>query len=141
MLFVSFALGETTYGVEVEEVYGIYHGLPIIPTPDSPQPLAGEVQLADRRVPVVSLRQFAGMDDHQVRLSPRWILVVDHARGPVGFVVDHVNEVVKLTPANLTLWVKGAPGPVGNYVMAVADQGDQRMYLPEFSRLIKDAVE
>ena len=36
MLFVSFVLGGTDYAVEVEEVYGIYHSLPIIPTPDSP---------------------------------------------------------------------------------------------------------
>ena len=141
MLFVSFALGETDYAVEVEEVYGIYHGLPIIPTPDSPSCMAGEVQLVDRRIPVVNLRRFAGMQDAPVNRMPHWILIVDHRQGPVGCVVDHVSEVMKLSPANLSISDDERAGPVGDYVMAVATHGDRRMYVPDFSRLLHDATQ
>jgi purine-binding chemotaxis protein CheW len=141
MLFVSFVLGGTDYAVEVEEVYGIYHGLPIIPTPDSPTCVSGEVQLVDRRIPVVNLRRFAGIHDVHAYRSPYWILIVDHKQGPVGFGVDRVTEVVKLTSANFTISEDTAPGPVGAYVMAVAKHGDRSLFVPDFSRLLHDAVQ
>jgi purine-binding chemotaxis protein CheW len=141
MLFVSFVFGGMNYGVEVGEVYGIYHGLPIIPTPDSAPSVEGEVQLVDRRVPVVNLRHFAGMNDRQSQAGPHWIVVVDDSRGPVGIVVDGVSEVVKLTPSHMTPSDAPFPGPVGEYVMAVATHEDHPMYLPDFGRLLHDAVQ
>ncbi len=141
MLFVSFVLGGTDYAVEVEDVYGIYHGLPIIPMPDSPPRIAGELQLVNRRIPVVNLRRSAGTGDAHAQRSPRWILIVDHRQGPVGLVVDRVSEVVSLTPAHLTISDKAAPGPAGDYVTAVARHGNRPVYLPDFSRLLQDAIQ
>jgi purine-binding chemotaxis protein CheW len=142
MHFVSFMLGGMHYGVEVSDVYGIYHGLPIIPTPDSSPSVAGELQLVDRRIPVVSLRRFAGMRERGgAEHGPEWIVIVENSRGPIGLVVDGVSEVVKLTPSNVILSKSPAPGPVGNYVTAVASHEDHPMYLPDFTRLLHDAVQ
>ncbi len=140
MLFVTFVLGGTDYAVEVDEIHGIYHSLPVIPTPDAPPYIEGEVQLVHRRIPVVNLRRFAGMHDAQSLRSPHWILIVEHREGPVGIVVDKVSEVVKLTPASLTISEDTAPGPVGEYVMAVAKHGGRALYVPDFSRLLCDAT-
>jgi len=115
--------------------------LPIIPTPDSPHPLSGEIQLVDRRIPIVNLHSIADLNENQVCMSPHWILIVDSIKGPVGFIVDRVHEVVRFAPANVTISEESAPGPVGNYVMAVAAHGDRRMYLPDFSRLLNDTVQ
>ena len=142
MRFVAFVLAGMYYGVEIGDVYGIYHGLPIIPTPDASPSLAGEVQLVDRRIPVVSLRRFAGLHDGQsAERGPEWIVIVENSKGPVGLVVDGVSEVVKLAPSNVVLSKEPAPGPVGGYVTAVARHEDRPMYLPDFSRLLQDAVE
>jgi purine-binding chemotaxis protein CheW len=141
MLFVSFVLGGTDYAVEVEEVYGIYHSLPIIPTPDLSPSMEGEVQLVDRRIPVVNLRRFAGIRDGLGQKTPHWILIVDHKQGPIGFMVDGVTEVVRLSPANLTISDQKAPGPVGDYIMAVARHDNKAVYMPDFSRLLHDAVQ
>ena len=141
MLFVSFILGGTNYGVEVDEVYGIYHGLPIIPTPDSPHPLSGEIQLVDRRIPIVNLHGVADSMQTRSCLTPHWILIVDSTKGPVGFVVDRVHEVVRFAPGNVTVSEDSAPGPVGSYVMAVAENAERRVYLPDFSRLLNDTVQ
>ena len=32
---VSFSVGATDYGVDVADIHGIYHGLPLIPNPDA----------------------------------------------------------------------------------------------------------
>jgi purine-binding chemotaxis protein CheW len=139
-VFVRFELGGQAYGVDVAEVYGIYHGLPLIPLPDSPPFMDGEVQLADRRIPVVNLRRFAGMPEMNRGTEPRWILMVHNIHGPVGLTVDRVQEVIRLTKKNLGQPTAHAPSPVAEYVTAVADVAGHPMYLPDFSRLLCDAT-
>jgi purine-binding chemotaxis protein CheW len=138
--FVSFSLGSWSYGVHVADVYGIYHGLPLIPTPDLAANLDGEVQLADRRIPVINLRRFSGMEDPSAGSTARWILMVNDTSGPVGLIVDCVTEVVNLTPENVRLSPDGDTGPVRDYVTAVADSHGQSIYVPDLSRLLHDAI-
>jgi len=139
--FVSFALGEQSYGVEVADVHGIYHGLPIIPNPDTPPFLEGEVQLAGRRVPVINLRRFAGMADIHSCALPRWIVMVNYPAGPVGLLVDRVIEVLKLRASTLRPPADTAVSPVGDYIVAEANHDGGTMYLPDFARLLHDAVQ
>jgi purine-binding chemotaxis protein CheW len=138
---VSFALGDKDFGVDVTDVFGIYHGLAVIPTPDAPAFMDGEVQLADRRIPVVNLRRFAGMSESHPESGRRWILMVSNPQGPVGLVVDKVSEVIRLTPQTLTPMDDDEVNPVANYVVAVANHHGRNLYLPDFSRLIYDAVQ
>jgi purine-binding chemotaxis protein CheW len=138
--FVSFALGQYDYGVNVADVYGIYHGLPLIPNPDMPSNLDGEVQLADRRIPVVNLRRFAGLEDHPSSAQARWILMVHDGDNPIGLIVDKVTEVVKLTPQNVKLNPEADAGPVRDYVTAVADLSGHSLFVPDLNRLLHDAT-
>lgn len=138
--FVSFTLGEQVYAVDVVDVYGIYHGLPLIPNPDSPVYLDGEVQIANRRIPVVNLRRFAGMTDSTAEKTPRWILMINQPGGPVGLIVDRVSEVVRLTPACLIEPEATDQSPVGGYVNAMANHQGRCMWLPDMNRLLRDAV-
>lgn len=138
--FVSFALGSQDFGVDVADIHGIYHGLPIIPNPDTPQFLEGEVQLADRRVPVLNLRRFAGLTDSSEATTPRWILMVNYTSGPVGLVVDRVIEVIKLQPSSLEPPPEAGASPVGDYIVAVANNNGRNLYLPDLSRLLHDAI-
>jgi len=137
--FVTFLLGEENFAVSVGDVYGIYHGLPVIPNPDGPPYLEGEVQFKDRRVPVVNLRRFAGMSepcDHH----GRWIILIHDSSGPVGVVVDHVTEVIRLKPGGLEPAPDNLAGPVSDYITAVVRYQGQSMLVPDFNRLIHDII-
>lgn len=141
MQFVSFVLGQWEYGVNVDDVYGIYHGLPLIPNPDMPSNLDGEVQLADRRIPVLNLRRFSGMDDPAGSSPARWILMVNNGSGgPIGLIVDKVTEVVKLLPSDVKLNPAADAGPVKSYVTAMADLSGHSLFMPDLSRLLHDAT-
>ena len=98
---VSFKLGDCDYGVDVSEVMGIYRGLPVIPTPDMPAHVDGEICLQDQRIPVISMRRFVGMDEPATIPISRWIMVLRHNHGPVGLAVDCVTEVVRLRADSL----------------------------------------
>ena len=138
--FVSFVLGENDYAVNVSEVCGIYHGLSVIPNPDGPAFLEGEILYRNHKVPIVNLRRFAGMSDAQFDRSGRWILMVGDQNGPVGLVVDKVTEVIKLQPNAIEQTTEHVNSPVANYVTAVANHRGRSMLVPDFNRLLHDAI-
>jgi purine-binding chemotaxis protein CheW len=138
---VSFALGEQNYGVEVADVHGIYHGLSVIPNPDTPPFWEGEVQFAGRRIPVINLRRFAGMADVPAGMSPRWIVVINSPTGPVGLLVDRVIEVVRLRASSLEPLDDATLCPVGDYITAAAIHDGGTVLLPDFTRLLHDAIQ
>ena len=139
--FVSFALGEQAYGVDVADVHGIYHGLPIIPNPDNQPYLDGDVQLADQRIPVINLRRFAGMTEAHNLTTPRWIVMVEAVGGPIGLVVDRVIEVLRVEASSIAPPADNTTSPVRDYIMAVANHNGRTMFLPDFTRLVHDAVQ
>lgn len=139
--FVSFALGEQAYGVDVADVHGIYHGLPIIPNPDNQSFLEGDVQLADQRIPIINLRRFAGMSDAHCTAAPCWIVMIEAIGGPIGFVVDRVIEVLRLEASSLKPPADNTTSPVREYITAEANHNGRIMYLPDITRLVHDAVQ
>jgi purine-binding chemotaxis protein CheW len=139
--FVAFSVGDYDYGINVSDVYGIYHYLPMIPLADAPDYMDGEVQVSNQRVPVVNLQRFAGMPRSGSGNSASWIVMVQNSQGPVGLAVDHVNEVVRLTPQNFY----GVPPrldqhPAAAYIEAVVQHRGRNLLLPNIQRLIHDAI-
>jgi purine-binding chemotaxis protein CheW len=139
--FVSFALGDQKYGVEVADVHGIYHGLSIVPNPDTPPFWEGEVQFSGRRIPVINLRRFAGMADAADSPPARWMVVIHGPAGPVGLLVDRVIEVLKLRASSLEAPDDAVLSPVADYVTAIANHDGGTVFLPDFTRLLHDATQ
>jgi purine-binding chemotaxis protein CheW len=138
---VSFRLGEAEYGVDVSEVMGIYRGLPVIPVPGLASHIYGEVTLQGQRIPVVSLRHFVGLDESTTPPINRWIMVLKHALGPIALAVDCVTEVIRLKPESVEPLSQTEGDPVLDYITAEARTGSHRLLLPDFSRLLDDAVQ
>jgi purine-binding chemotaxis protein CheW len=137
---VSFAVGAGDYAVDVADIHGIYHGLPLIPQPEAASFVDGQVQLAGQRVPVVNLRRFCGLPDSAPSSLPGWIVVVDDNHGPVGLAVDAVTEVVRLSPTELEPASPPEYSPLANYIVAVAAYRGRPLLLPDLGRLIHDAT-
>jgi purine-binding chemotaxis protein CheW len=139
--FVSFLLGEHSFGIHVNDVCGVYRGLPVIPTPQTSRYLTGEVQLSNRRVPVVNLRRMAQMSDLPTDEDRQWMVMVRSENGPVGFIVDRVTEVVRLTETDLEIEPTDAPQFGANFISAVAEHRGQKLFLPDLTRLTHDAIQ
>lgn len=137
---VAFQLGGWSYGIDVVDVEGIYHGLPLIPCFKKAPFRDGDVMIRQQRIPVVNLRRFLGAPDY-IENPPGWIVVVKHRGHPVGLVVDCVNEVLKVSVRNLRTAVNPGAGPVGNYVTAKAETPEYSVQLPDFSRLLTEVLD
>ena len=136
---VTFRIGDHEYGADVADVKGIYHGLPMIPTPDAPDVIAGDVHISGERVPVINLPRLFGNKSAE-RSSDWWIIVLTLLGGPIGLIVERVTEVVHLEP-NALREKSDVRHPANDYVIAHAHHQHRVIALMDFTRMIQDQLQ
>ena len=129
MRVVHFQLDDMNFAADVEEIQAICWASPIIPTPDSPEYIEGDLHLRDKRVPVINLRHLLGIAPRRHDEDMR-ILVMQTSKGPVGMLVDKLHEVIKLPPGAVMPPSTGDP----EYISAVVPGCN--LLLPDFERLV-----
>ena len=97
---VVFALAKEEYGLPITKVQEINRMAPITALPQTPSFVEGVINLRGRIIPVIDLRKrfqlpvLAQTDDTR-------IIIVDMDGQTIGVVVDGVNEVVRLSSAQV----------------------------------------
>ena len=127
---VCFELGATSYAVDVEEIEAICCAFPIIPTPDLPSFVEGEMYFRHARMPVINLRRQLGMPARPFDEDAR-VLIYKTKKGLVGLLVDKLSEVQKLPPSA----VKPPSDELPDYIWAVVPAGKGSLLLPDFEKL------
>lgn len=98
---VTFELGSEEYGVDVLSVREIIRMTPITAMPNAPEYVEGVINLRGTVVPILSLRQRFCLPSLEIDSHSR-ILVMEMANGKlIGFVVDGVAEVIRVTADNI----------------------------------------
>ena len=92
---VSFHLGGEEYGLEILRVQEIIRMMDLTRVPNSPDFVEGVINLRGKVIPVIGLRKRFGMSAKDYDKQTR-IVVVEVAGNVVGFVVDSVNEVLRI---------------------------------------------
>ena len=92
---VSFHLGGEEYGLEILRVQEIIRMMDLTRVPNSPDFVEGVINLRGKVIPVIGLRQRFGMGSKEHDKQTR-IVVVEVSGNVVGFVVDSVNEVLRI---------------------------------------------
>ncbi len=96
---VGFRVGGQSYAVPIESVREIVRLPEISAVPQSPEYIAGVMNLRGRILPVVDLRKrfsVPGEDSTKNR-----VLVTSRDGKLVGFLVDAASEVLKITPESI----------------------------------------
>ncbi len=127
---VCFELGTESFAADVEDIEAISSPLPIIPTPDLPASVEGEMYFRHSRMPVISMRRRLGMPARPLDDDTR-VLIFETKNGPVGLLVDKLSEVQKLPPGAIQPPTDGFP----NYIRAVIADRKGNLLLPDFERL------
>ncbi len=91
--YVTFAIGEETYGVEVLKVQEIIGMTQITHVPNSMDFMKGVINLRGSVVPVVDLRIKFRMDEREYDAFTV-ILIVEIQERLIGLIVDSVSDVV-----------------------------------------------
>ena len=93
--FLTFVLGEETYGVDILKVQEIRGWKNVTPIPNAPKHIRGVLNLRGAIVPILDLRRRFSMDELQ--FTDHTVVVVVNVLGrTVGMGVDGVSDVVDL---------------------------------------------
>lgn len=93
---VSFKVGKEEFGVDILKVQEINRMLKITKVPNSLDFVEGVVNLRGRIIPVIDLRKRLSIEN-KIHDAKTRIVVVDIAGNIVGFIVDEVNEVLRIS--------------------------------------------
>lgn len=95
MMVLTFRLANECYGIETFRIKEVLKNSPFTPFGSHRPPWEGEVTLRNLRFPVLSLREFLGMEKDPFEKS-MWFVVLEKKNKVFALRVDHVMEVTRL---------------------------------------------
>lgn len=136
---VSFKIGAEEFGVDILKVQEINKMTQITKVPNAPDFVEGVINLRGRVIPIIDLRTRLGLEKIEHTKDTR-IIVVELEGKTVGFIVDAVNEVLRI-PANIT---EKPPelvaGIDADYITAVGKLEDRLLILLDLDRILKGDI-
>lgn len=135
--WVTFQLGNETYGVNVMQVQEVLRVTEIAPVPGAPDYVLGIINLRGNVVTVLDTRKRFGMETRDADDASR-ILIIESAEQVVGILVDSVSEVVYLRASE----IEAAPN-VGNeessrFIQGVCNREEELLILVELNKLLTE---
>ena len=132
---MSFFIGNEEFGVDILYVQEINRMSQVTKVPNAPDFVNGVINLRGRVIPVIDLRLKFGMQKKEPDRNTR-IIVMEVSGKTVGFIVDSVNEVLRI-PKNVT----EAPPPLAmginsEYIKAVGKLEDRLLILIDLEKIL-----
>ncbi len=136
---LTFALGEESFGVDIQRVQEIRGWSPVTPTPEVPGHILGVLNLRGDIVPIIDLRARIGMS--AISNSATAVIIVlsvatTEGTRLFGIVVDRVSDVVNIDATRL----RAVPtlGSHGNadYLRGLFSQGVNMVILFDIDKLL-----
>lgn len=132
---VSFKIGDEEFGVDILSVQEINRMSQITKVPNTPNYIEGVINLRGRIIPVIDLRVKLGMSRKEHRKNTR-IVVVELKGQTMGFIVDEVNEVLRI-PKEIT---EAPPEMVGgvnsDYITSIGKLEDRLLILLDLEKIL-----
>lgn len=99
---VSFQMAGETYALGIKQVEGIINMLPMTRVPKSPSHIEGVINLRGEILPVINLRRRLKLTEKaDIRDDQIMILSFEREKVKVGFLVDRVQEVLRLPQTSI----------------------------------------
>ncbi len=137
--FLTFSIGNETYGIEIRIVTEIIGIQPITEVPEVPEYVKGIINLRGKIIPVMDIRlrfkkEFREYNDRTC------VIVVDVRDLSLGFIVDGVSEVIAIPEENIV------PPPSlkashNKYIKGIGKVGEEVKLLLDCDKLFNEADE
>jgi purine-binding chemotaxis protein CheW len=132
---VSFNIGEEEFGVDILRVQEINRMVDITRVPNAPDYVVGVINLRGKVIPIIDLRRRLGMQTKEYGKDTR-IVVIELDGKVIGFIVDSVNEVLRID-SNIT----EPPPPMvsgidSEYITAIGKLEDRLLILLDLNRIL-----
>jgi chemotaxis signal transduction protein/HPt (histidine-containing phosphotransfer) domain-containing protein len=134
---VSFAMAGETYALEIAQVEGIINMYPITRVPKSPPYIEGVINMRGDIVPVINLRKRLRLQvKEKIADDQIMILTFEEEKVKVGFLVDHVKEVLRLPKTSIDPPSKVSDGVNVEYLRGVGKMGNKIIILLKAEKIV-----
>jgi len=137
---VSFLIGNEEYAVDILYVQEINRMVQVTSVPNSPDFVDGVINLRGRVIPVIDLRTRLGMAKKDHDKNTR-IIVVDINSKIVGFIVDAVNEVLRISKNITEAPPDLVTGVNSDYIKSVGKLEDRLLILLDLAKILSNEQE
>lgn len=134
---VSFIVGVEEFGIDILNVQEIIKVIHITRVPNAEHYVAGVINLRGKVIPVIDLRLKLEMPAKENDSDTR-IVVIEVNKIVVGFVVDNVNEVIRINKSSLEETPKSYNSKIFDFVNNIAKLEDRIIVIIDLEKLIKD---
>jgi purine-binding chemotaxis protein CheW len=126
---VSFHLDNEEYGVEVLKVREIIRMVNITHMPNIPPYVDGIINLRGKVIPIISIRRRFGLMAMENNNQTR-IIIMDVGGELLGFTVDSVSEVIRVSASEIQPSPPVASSGIGQeYIAGVINHGEKLLVL------------
>ncbi|RJP61422.1 MAG: purine-binding chemotaxis protein CheW [Ignavibacteriales bacterium] len=134
---VSFKIGKEEFGVDILKVQEIIKIISITKVPNSPHFVEGVINLRGRVIPIIDLRVRLGMEK-KIHTNDTRIVVVELGGKIVGFIVDEVNEVLRISKSITEAPPELVTGVDSEYITAVGKLEDRMLILLDLDKVLNN---
>ena len=135
---VSFNIGEEEFGVDILKVQEINRMVDVTRVPNSPSFVEGVINLRGKVIPIIDLRLRLGLEQKEKDKDTR-IIVVELDSKVIGFVVDNVNEVLRLNKSITEPPPPMVSGINSEYITSIGKLEDRLLILLDLEKILSTA--
>lgn len=135
--WVTYKLGEETYGINVMQVQEVLRHNEIAPVPGAPDYVLGIINLRGNVVTVIDTRSRFGLPSSDISDNTR-IVIIESDDQVVGILVDSVAEVVYLRSSEIDSAPNVGTEESAKFIQGVSNRDGQLLILVDLNKLLSD---
>ncbi|MFT5923198.1 MAG: purine-binding chemotaxis protein CheW [Paraglaciecola sp.] len=135
--WVTYKLGEETYGINVMQVQEVLRHTEIAPVPGAPDYVLGIINLRGNVVTVIDTRSRFGLPWSDISDNTR-IVIIESDEQVVGILVDSVAEVVYLRSSEIDSAPNVGTEDSAKFIQGVSNRDGQLLILVDLNKLLND---
>jgi purine-binding chemotaxis protein CheW len=132
---VSFNIGEEEFGVDILRVQEINRMTHVTRVPNAPDYVVGVINLRGKVIPIIDLRLRLGLPRKNYEKDTR-IVVVEIDSKVLGFIVDSVNEVIRINKSIAEPPPPMVSGIESDFITAIGKLQDRLLILLDLHKVI-----
>ena len=135
--WVTYKLGDETYGINVMQVQEVLRYTEIAPVPGAPDYVLGIINLRGNVVTVIDTRSRFGLPSSDISDNSR-IVIIESDDQVVGIMVDSVAEVVYLKASEIDSAPNVGTEESAKFIQGVSNRDGQLLILVDLNKLLSD---